>query len=185
MGHDLTNRKNEIDTLLTNIEKFEKSDGAEGSPNVEGLLEYLTNAKAEPTLLAAVPSAMQTSPSARGRFDSLACTEVRKIIESDWAAIKEKLASKETEARQVKSEALGLWAIHEVASDRWMEAKGFLNQTKETAQGTKTALQAAEAEVKQQQKALQAATLQQASAEKKVAELDEGISLMHVLSAGP
>merc|ERR1712060_1026349 len=156
-----------------------------GTVNLDELIDFLAGANAETWLLAAVSNAIKIPPSARGKFDSLTLAEVRKIIECDVAKVNTELASSEMETRQITSETLGLWAIHDVAQDRMVEASAILNQSKEDAHAAKKTLQAAEAEVKRHQTALSATSLQQASAEKKVQDVDETLVVLEKLCCQP
>merc|ERR1712060_562982 len=101
-----------------------------------------------------------------------------KIIECEVTKVNTELASSEMETRQITSETLGLWAIHDVAQDRMVEASAILDQSKKDAQTAKKTLQAAEAELKRQQTALSATSLQQAAAEKKVQEVDDALAVL-------
>merc|ERR1711972_1070886 len=141
--------------------------------------------KVEPTLLAAVHSAMHVLPSARSSFDAMVWAEVQKIIECDAAKLDTELAPSLTNARYATSETLGLWAIHDIARDRMAEATVISNVSKDAADVAKKTLLAAEAELKRQQAALNAVSLQQSSAEKKVQELSEAHAALERLRCPP
>lgn len=174
---DIKDKKMEVDALLTSLQKFENSDGVEPL-DFEGLLNYLTGAKVESTLLAAVPSAIQLAPSKRSSFDSLACEEVHKILDCEAAKLDAQLGPKEMEARYATAETLGLWAIHDMENEQMTEANITVLESKRN-------LLAAEEELTRQNAAMSSVSLWQASAKKKVQELDEANAAFTRLRCSP
>lgn len=174
---ELKDEKKKVHALLTSMQKFDNSDGMEALDN-EGLLQYFAHAKAESTLLSALPSAIQILPSTRGSYDSLTWAEARKILERAAAKLDTELGPMEMEARYATSEALGLWAIYDSENSQMAEANLKFYESIGT-------LLAAETELKRQQANMSEVSLWLASNKKKVQELNEAHAAFERLHCSP
>eukprot|EP00928_Gymnodinium_smaydae_P080865 TRINITY_DN64481_c0_g1_i1.p1 TRINITY_DN64481_c0_g1~~TRINITY_DN64481_c0_g1_i1.p1 ORF type:complete len:446 (-),score=117.26 TRINITY_DN64481_c0_g1_i1:300-1451(-) len=88
---------------------------------VSGLLE---RAGAEPTLLAAMQGTYAQKPEKRRRFDKVVEESVADITEKRVVALKSALEAASQSAEDADAEALGLWAIADLAKEAASRLKG-------------------------------------------------------------
>lgn len=177
---ELKGRRQAVSAVAAALEEWES--GKSEKPPTAKVVAFLEEAKVEKALLAAAPSALAVRPAERKAFDNVAMEEISKIIEHSGADLDEKLAAGEPEERQALAEALGAWAILDVARDRVKEAKAALTAARRTlrdAEATEaTALDAETTRREAQGEAL----AQQSQAAEKIKELDEAVAALERVS---
>jgi hypothetical protein len=82
---------------------------------VAAVTEFLQGLSAENTLVAALPQALRLRPDARGPFDKVIVQGVIDVVTSELEKQKEVVAVGIEEEEHVNAEALGLWAILDLA----------------------------------------------------------------------
>merc|ERR1719247_3435088 len=88
----------------------------------EALLPYLRSANAEGPLLAALQSVLKKEASDRVGFDEVALTHLQNFLEKKTAEWDSKIETSGIAKANIHAEALGAWAVKEVAKQHLQEA---------------------------------------------------------------
>lgn len=88
----------------------------------EALLPYLRSANAEGPLLAALQSVLKKEASDRIGFDEVALTHLQNFLEKKTAEWDSKIETSGIAKANIHAEALGAWAVKEVAKQHLQEA---------------------------------------------------------------
>ncbi|CAE8662177.1 unnamed protein product [Polarella glacialis] len=99
---------------------------------VDNILEILTAAGAEPTLMAAVPAVLALPASQRGQFDNITIAELNKALATYATKLAGHLVEAQMLAGDIISEALGCEALREVEEEREAAAAAALSHAVET-----------------------------------------------------
>jgi len=181
---ELEGKKKVVDALLASMRAFESTEEAKDL-DAAGLMAYLAEVGAEKTLLAAAGAALPVPKSSRGAFDALACAEVLAILSGNAAKFEAELAAIAPKVRYATSEALGLWAVHDVATETNTRAKVKLSETRDAEKQASRDLSAAKAEVAGRQRSLGALAEKQAANEGKVRKIVEASAALERLRCPP
>jgi len=123
-------------------------DDAEKEEQIAAVQAYLRSIRAEPALVAAAPGALGRAPGSRAAFDGTTVDAIGKTIESRLACIDADLAAGVPALKEAHAEALGGWAICELARERVSDAQAELSRAKEQLSELTDALRAAEEKVR-------------------------------------
>jgi len=136
--------KSSADSAVSLVNAFEAGDLLEDPAE---LLEILSLAKAEKTLLQAVPVLLKLRPEERGEFDAMALAEVKEVLTCYVQDLVVQLEEAEGNFRDRSSEALGCEALKEVEEERAASASDALIAAKKAVEAAATDAEAAKAAV--------------------------------------
>jgi len=122
-------------------------DDNEKDGHVAAVQAYLRSIHAEPCLVSAAPGALGRKPDIRVTFDITTVNAINKAIESKLAALDTDISAGKPTLRAASAEALGAWAIRDVARERSSNAIVELANAKKLLSDSSVALQAAEENV--------------------------------------
>jgi len=136
--------KASADAAITLLKSFEAGQLPE---DISDLLEMLTTAKAEKTLLEAAAALLQLQPSERGEFDNMTLAELHEVLGTFAESLQRSLDEAELELKDMTSEALGCFALKEVEQERANAANEALVTAQTAAEVQGAAEKAAKAAV--------------------------------------
>jgi len=126
-SHDeLASQKCAADSALAMLETFEAGQ-LEDVP-VDGIIEILTSANAERTLLDTMPVLLTLPREKRGEFDIIAFNEVLDVLREYIGKLADTLSQAERHLRDAFAEALGCEALREVEEERLAAAETALDE---------------------------------------------------------
>jgi len=168
--------KNEVVGLLQAM--AEKGDG-------EAISTYLHSAKAEPALVSAVRSVLTKEAKDRVDFDLVAMTHLKNFFETKVADFDAQLQVVVASKVNIHAEALGAWAVKEIAGENVRDAIAEL----ETADNAVTAAQESVREAKQheeqQEFVLSQALTDLTLAGERARQCNAALEVLDLLMAGP
>jgi len=127
---DLREKKENIDSVVATLEKYE--GGMLEQPPTTEVMAYLQSIGAEKALTAAVPGALALAPAARKDFDVIVMDFVKKTLVGDAATAHAALEAAKPAERDAEVEALGAWAVLDVAKDGASKAAIALSEAQAT-----------------------------------------------------
>jgi len=143
----------------------------EESP-AEQVLAVFREEQAEEALLTAAPHALKVQPSNRGYFDGIVVKEATSFLEQVATTATQQLESGREEAKDAEVEALGAWAVLDVAHERCAVADVVLGTAAVALRSQEAAEEEAKADLQGCKTALSQCLVQQTLGEVKIKELD-------------
>eukprot|EP00928_Gymnodinium_smaydae_P092355 TRINITY_DN7620_c0_g1_i1.p1 TRINITY_DN7620_c0_g1~~TRINITY_DN7620_c0_g1_i1.p1 ORF type:complete len:399 (-),score=127.43 TRINITY_DN7620_c0_g1_i1:141-1238(-) len=143
--------------------------------------ELLKRAGAEPTLLAAIQGTFRRKPEARGKFDQVVVSTVEAAVAARVAALQSALDSTAASSEEVNAEALGLWAISDLAKEAAEAAKKAVAEAKSNLGQAKRKRAESNSELKELQKISFRAGEAHGQAEAKARRLSDALSALERL----
>lgn len=129
--HDgLRDKKASIDSVVAALEQYE--GGVSSEPPLTQVVAFLESMGAEKALVVAVPGALGATPAQRQGFDVVVMDWVKKTLVDEAAAANAALAAAAPAERDIAAQALGAWAVLDVARDRASEADSALAEAQAT-----------------------------------------------------
>merc|ERR1712032_368884 len=157
--------------------------GCEKGDHIGKVQEYLRSIRAEPALVAAVPGALGCKPDKRAAFDRTTIISINSVIESALARLHAGIAASATMLKETSAEALGAWAILEVAKERTSDARVELVRAQELHSESTHAHQSAVGDVSNSVKLQNDLRLQEKLAGESVSSLSKAIDALSRLVA--
>lgn len=139
-----------VEATLNLLRSGELAD--ERDESIDNLRTFLQKIKVEDTLIAAMPGVYRVKPESRRAFDQFADQAIEKAAADHLAKLNEVLEKETREAEEVKVEALGLWAIVDVAKDSVSSAEAEMASATKAHESTQRARTRAEASVVEQER---------------------------------
>merc|ERR1712032_543978 len=157
--------------------------GCEKGDHIGKVQEYLRSIRAEPALVAAVPGALGCKPDKRAGFDRTTINSINSVIESALARLDADIAASATMLKEISAEALGAWAILEVAKERTSDVRVELVRAQELLSDSTHAHQSAEGNVSNSVKSQSDLRVQEKLAGESVSSLSKAIDALSRLVA--
>mmetsp|Transcript_2670 Transcript_2670/g.8281 ORF Transcript_2670/g.8281 Transcript_2670/m.8281 type:complete len:375 (+) Transcript_2670:77-1201(+) len=169
-------RKKAADAAISALEKLKTESGEE--QDTAAVMDCLSLVCAEQALMAAAPHALAAKPSERRQFDNTTLQEIARVLGQTSTKVEEELAAGAEGEADAEAEALGAWAILDIARERLGEAKFALNQTQRAIKAAESAEEAAKTNVESCRAAVSATLVQQTLTEARIQELDVAIAAL-------
>lgn len=151
----------------------------------KALFDYLREAEAEPALLSALPSVLKKAPAEREGFDDVVLTHLLNFMSGKVDYWTDKIEAIVAAKAGFRAEALGAWAVKEVAGDRVQEAKEELETAEKAVEDARQKLVEANEAVQQAERALAQACAERSMAGDKLTKCTDAVEALAKLEAGP
>lgn len=156
---------------------------SQGSGKV--LFDYLREAEAEPALLSALPSVLKKAPSEREGFDDVVLAHLFSFVSGKVDYWTDKIEALVAAKASFRAEALGAWAVKEVAGDRVQQVKKELESAEEAVEDARQKLADANEVVQQAERALTQVRAEHSMAGDTLRKCTDAVEAFAKLEAGP
>lgn len=170
-------RKEAADAAAVALEKLRTEEDVQDT-DVARVVDYLREVDAEEALMAAGPHVLATRPSERREFDNSVLEEVGRVLAQTSAEAAERLAEGADGEAYAEAEALGAWAILDLAHEKKENARYAANVAKRAVKSAEDGEVAAKAAVESCRAEMSASLVQQTLAEARIKEVDAALAAL-------
>lgn len=151
----------------------------------KALQSFLEGADADIVVISSLPSVMAKEPSERSGFDLHVLTWLRDYLGDKVSALDAEMVAEVAQQADAHAEALGAFAILDLARDHMREATGGLRKAEAVVEAARESLKEANVAAEQQEGLFAAKRLEIVVAEDKARRCREALGLLKCLEAGP
>eukprot|EP00928_Gymnodinium_smaydae_P022018 TRINITY_DN18625_c0_g1_i3.p1 TRINITY_DN18625_c0_g1~~TRINITY_DN18625_c0_g1_i3.p1 ORF type:complete len:386 (-),score=111.79 TRINITY_DN18625_c0_g1_i3:371-1528(-) len=143
--------------------------------------DLLKRAGAEPTLLAAMHGTFRRKPAERGKFDQVVVSSGESAVAARVTALQKALDTSAITSEDANAEALGLWAIADLAKEAADKAKQAVSEAKASLGQAKRKRTEANSELQAMQQISQVASTEHNESEAKARRLSDALTALERL----
>lgn len=168
--------KCEVASLLMGIEQKDTTDD---------INDFLASEGADRVLIASMPSMLSKEPAERSGFDLVALAALREFLESKVAAAEAQIAEQTERQTDAHAEAVGAFAVMDLAKDETKEAAANLKEAEATSEDCREKLREANTTMQEEESIVAQSLVETTMASEQVRRCCDGVSLLKKLAMGP
>lgn len=168
--------RNKVGALLAGVD-------VKGSP--EDLVEFLEDIKADPVLIAALPSMLAKEPAERAGFDLAVLANVKELLGNQVATLDADIQGESARQADAHGEAMGAFAVLDLARDKVKEVAARLKDAQSTVDGCREQVDQANDEVEKEETTVAKGLVEFSKVEEHARRCREACDLLAQLEKGP
>lgn len=159
--------------------------GTNEKGSAKAVVDFLLEAKADPALIAGVPSVLAKEPAERAGFDLLVLAHLHDLLGEKVASADAEIKGEAERQEDARAEMLGAFAVLDLALERVRDAGAELKEAEAFVQTCSEKLQEAHVAVQKEEDAFAAKLTEVATSEDFVGRCSTAIELLKKLAEGP